>query len=95
MLRWEAVTGHDIDRLLGFRRSDQAAALSFQLGPLGGLQGLLGYVRDQARKDGERQVNRLRALFRECFFFFFRFFSQAFIFKPDSFALFGFRFFQP
>ncbi len=30
-----------------------------------GLQGLLRYVRDQARKDGERQVNRLRALFRD------------------------------
>ncbi|WP_316414123.1 3-hydroxyacyl-CoA dehydrogenase family protein [Mesoterricola silvestris] len=30
-----------------------------------GLQGLLRYVRDQARKDGERQVNRLRALYRD------------------------------
>jgi 3-hydroxyacyl-CoA dehydrogenase len=29
------------------------------------LQGLLRYVRDQARKDGEKQVNRLRALYRE------------------------------
>ena len=44
VLRWEAVTGHDIDRLRGFRRSGQAAALGFQLGPLGGLQGLLGEV---------------------------------------------------
>lgn len=30
-----------------------------------GLQGLLRYVRDQARKDGERQMNRLRALYRD------------------------------
>ena len=30
-----------------------------------GLQGLVRYLRDQAAKDGEKQINRLRALFRD------------------------------
>ena len=29
-----------------------------------GLQGLVRYLRDQAAKDGEKQINRLRELFR-------------------------------
>ena len=30
-----------------------------------GLQGLVRYIRDQAAKDGEKQINRLRALFKD------------------------------